>query len=129
MISLRYLTLSGIYVLTYFYSEWFYHPHPTVIFVTTFIFFAIFKYNENFNCTKNKLPMEYLIKHSIFFSLLAIASEYIYEIFLEQECLENIKNVFNSADSYTYVPKSFFIAGIVLLTNNNLSYLIYPKCI
>jgi hypothetical protein len=135
MISLRYLILSGIYVICHFISEFYRYRieiplHPILLCLSTFIFFAIIKYDENYNCThiQHKLPINYIIKQSLFFAIIAFGSQYLYQFFLEKECIDSIANIFHSIDSFTYIPESLFIAGIVLLTNH-LSIVIYPKCL
>jgi len=133
MISFRYLILSGIYISCHFISEFYRYRteiplHPILLCLSTFTFFAVIKYNENYPCTQHKLPLNYIIKQSLFYAIIAFGSQYLYDFFLEKECIDSIANIFNSVDSFTYIPESLFIAGIVLLTNH-LSVVIYPKCL
>ena len=94
---------------------------------STFIFFYVIKYYENQKCTKNKLESKYILSQSIFYSILAVLSQYLYDFFLEKDCIAGLLTIFKKIDSITYIPKAFFIAGIVLLSNQ-LNYFICPKC-
>jgi hypothetical protein len=141
MTSLRYLILTAIYIIGSFFIIY-YKSHnnqdtqfnklitnPTIIlFISTFLFFLIIKYQENSNCVNNKLPAKYIFSQSISYSILAVITQYIYIFFLEQDCIDTVAGSINQFNEFTHVPESLFIAGFVLLINNLSSYLIYPKC-
>ena len=136
MTSARYLILVTIYILGHFFIKYhnnegdqitFFHNPLFVLTFSTFIFFYIIKYLENQQCKKNKLETKYLLSQSIFYSILAVLSQYLYDFFLEKDCINGLLTIFKNIDSITYAPKAFFIAGIVLLINQ-FSYYFYPKC-
>ena len=80
MASVRYIILSLIYIIDYYFiiykkeedSHAIYHNPIFVFFTSTFIFMFIVKYNENNKCTKNKLSNRYLISQSIVYSIIAL---------------------------------------------------------
>ena len=128
MLSLRYVTLAIIYICEYYYiTKNLDHYQDQVLLLllvlTTFIFIFVIKYIENEKCKSNKLLPKYLISQSIFYSIIAVISQYIYKLLLDQECVSVINTIFK----YSYIPEAFFIAGFVLLLNQ-LSNTIYPKC-
>jgi hypothetical protein len=138
MTSIRYIKLVIIYILGHFFSKIKYDAEYLnllnnqlfVLGISTFIFFLFIKFKET-NCNdKNKkgLPTKYIYTQSIFYTILAILSHYIYKFFLEQDCIDIIAQIFNSINDLTYIPESLFIAGFVLLINNLSLYIIYPKC-
>ena len=135
MTSARYLILVVIYIIGYFYTDYHKNDEKITIFhvplfiltFSTFIFFYVVKYLENKDCTKNKLESKYILSQSIFYSILAVLSQYLYDFFLEKECFNGLFAILKNKGPITYIPEAFFVAGIVLLTNQ-LSYIIYPKC-
>jgi hypothetical protein len=135
MTSLRYIILSLIYILEYYFvihrnsddDNSIYRNQYLVLFISTFIFIYIIKYQENSKCTVNKLDNKYLLSQSVFYSLIALMSHNIYKFLIEKECIGPINNTINDISKITYVLEALFVAGIVLFTNQ-LSYLIYPKC-
>lgn len=136
MTSTRYLILVAIYIAGYYFTKYYNQDESNIsllnspLFIlsfSTFIFFYIVKYYENQKCKKNKLESKYILSQSIFYSILAIISQYLYDFFLEKDCIDGLLTIFKKIDSITYIPKAFFIAGIVLLINQ-LNYFICPKC-
>jgi uncharacterized membrane protein YqhA len=136
MASVRYIILSLIYIIDYYFiiykkeedSHAIYHNPIFVFFTSTFIFMFIIKYNENNKCTKNKLSIRYLISQSIVYSIVAILSHNLFSLFLEKECMKDINNIIINISNTTYILEALFIAGIVLYTNHLSYFLIYPKC-
>jgi len=136
MTSLRYIILSIIYIVGYYLIRYhheddrhaIYNNPQVVIFLSTFVFIYFIKYQENKKCTKNKLENRYLLSQSTFYSILALFTHYLYIFLIEKECIEIVNKTISSLSKATYIFEAFFIAGIVLLTNQ-LSYQIYPKCI
>lgn len=137
MTSIRYISLVIIYLVGYYFTTLakeetnpkLIHNKTFILGISTFIFFLIIKYRENDCNDKTKeLPHSYIYTQTIFYTVLAIFSQYIYKFFIENECVEIISITINNINDFTYIPEALFIAGIVLLTNNLSSYLIYPKC-
>jgi hypothetical protein len=139
MTSQRYLTLVLIYLAGHYFSVINYdqsHPnlihHPLFILsVSTFIFFYIMKEEEN-NCNNNKntkgISSTFVISQSIFYTIIAILSQYIYKFFVEVNCFEIVVGTINNINDLSYIPEALFIAGFVLLINNLSLRIIYPKC-
>lgn len=135
MTSRRYIILSIIYIASYYIVMYHYdednhsiiHNPYIVLFLSTFIFIYVIKYQENKNCTKNKLENKYLLSQSLFYSLLALLSHNIYNFLIEKECVSIINNTISNISNATYIFEGLFTAGIVLLVNQ-LSYKFYPKC-
>jgi hypothetical protein len=137
MTSIRFLILTSIYVIGHYFIK--FHSKnqyadktifeiPLFLFsLSTFIFFLVIKTNDNNKCTKNKLESKYIYSQSLFYTIIAILSQNLYQFFLEKECIGIISNTIQSIDKFTYILEALFVAGFVLLTNN-ISYLIYPKC-
>ena len=75
MTSLRYIILSLIYILEYYFvihrnsddDNSIYRNQYLVLFISTFIFIYIIKYQENSKCTVNKLDNKYLLSQSVFY--------------------------------------------------------------
>jgi hypothetical protein len=137
MISIKYVILSIIYIIEYYFIQYhdndktsnysiFRNPH-LILFVTTFIFFYVFKSYDNNKCTKNKLENKYIISQSILYGIIALSSHNLYKFFIEKECIHQINKFIIDLSNTTYIPEGLFVSGIVLLSNQ-LSYLIYPKC-
>jgi hypothetical protein len=143
MISLRYLILVLIYISGHYFSIINYDDsHPKlihnplfIISVSTFIFFFIIKYKEskcdNGDDNKNLkgLPITYIFSQSLFYTIIAILSQYIYKFFVGVNCYDIITDVINNINDLSYIPEALFIAGFVLLINNLSLYVIYPKCV
>ena len=135
MTSRRYIILSIIYIASYYIVMYHYdednhsiiHNPYIVLFLSTFIFIYVIKYQENKNCTKNKLENKYLLSQSLFYSLLALLSHNIYNFLIEKDCVSIINNTISNISNATYIFEGLFTAGIVLLVNQ-LSYKFYPKC-
>jgi hypothetical protein len=138
MRSARYISLVTIYLIGHFISiinkdettrPLLIHNQTFILGISTFIFFLIIKSDEN-NCSDEtkKLPQSYIYSQAIFYSILAIFSQYIYKFFVEKNCLQILTITINNINDFTYIPEALFIAGFVLLTNNLSLYVIYPKC-
>ena len=135
MTSGRYIFLVTIYLIGYYLVEYHFkddrssaiHSHLFLLSISTFAFIYGIKYFENNKCTKNKLESKYLLSQSIFYTIIAVLSQYLYDFFIEKDCSFGFINYINNIQSIRYIPEAFFIAGIVLLLNQ-LSYIIYPKC-
>jgi hypothetical protein len=137
MTSMRYITLVIIYLAGHYFSVQaldaenpkLIHNKTFILGLSTFIFFLILKYKEN-NCNDNtkRLPVSYIYSQSIFYTILALLSQYIYKFFLNNDCMEIVSTTINDINDFTHIPEALFTAGIVLLTNNLSLYLIYPKC-
>ena len=136
MTSLRYLILVAIYIIGYYFSKSkdensnkinILYSQLFVLVFSTFIFFYVIKYLENDKCKENKLPPKYILSQSVFYSIIAVISQYLYQFFLEKNCVDSVTSLVNNIATFTYIPEAFFVAGLVLLINQ-LSYIIYPKC-
>jgi len=87
----------------------------------------IIKYIENNKCNPNKrLANKYIFNWSVLFGIISVISNYIYDMFLEKECVNKIMLI-TDIPVIKYILEGLFIAGCVLLFNQ-LSYLIYYKC-
>ena len=64
----------------------------------------------------------------MFYTIIAIVSQYIYKFFVDINCYDTITGVINNINDLSYIPESLFIAGFVLLINNLSLHIIYPKC-
>lgn len=134
MISFRYIILSLIYIIDYYFIIYryadddhsIYHSPYFVLFFSTFIFFLIVKFNDNNKCT-NKLSNKYIITQSALHSIIALFAHDIYRFFIEVECIHQINVIMQNISNATYIPEGLFVSGIVLLSNQML-YLLYPKC-
>jgi hypothetical protein len=137
MTSVRFLILVGIYLGGHYFTK--YHindEHPSMLYnpllvlsVSTFLFFIVIKFLEtNCNQPRKGLPATYIFSQSVIYTALAIMSQYIYQFFLEKDCIDTIAGYINNFNEFTYIPEAVFIAGFVLLINNLSLNLIYPIC-
>lgn len=137
MTSIRYIILAILYIIAHYiiaynekdaeHNNILLHNPLFVLFLITFIFIYIIKYNENKNCRDKQLPQKYIFSQSIFYGLISICTHYLYNFVVDKECVDNVLTIFKQFQTYTYIPEAFFIAGVVLLLNQ-INYLFYPKC-
>jgi hypothetical protein len=136
MTSSRYIILTILYICGFYFGHLHQNSNNTffllntetfMLIIITFLFFCIFKYNENINCKKNKLSSKYILSQSLFYSIIAVFGEYLYNFFISNNCIDIINYIFIIIAKFTYIPKALFVSGFVLLVNY-ISYLIYPKC-
>lgn len=135
MTSIRYIILSLLYILGNYFivahssddNKSIIHMPTVVLFITTFLFMYYIKYSDNKKCMEQKLPDKYIFSQSIFYSIIALLSHYLYEYIMEKECIKTVDDIIHGLSNMTYIPEGLFVAGIVLLSNR-IGYLIYPKC-
>ena len=104
-----------------------YYQSMFMIFLITTLFMFIIKYIENNKCNPNKrLANKYIFNWSVLFGIVSVIANYLYDMFLEKECVNKIILI-TDISIVKYILEGLFIAGCVLLFNQ-LSYLIYYKC-
>ena len=104
-----------------------YYQSNLMIFIVTTIFMYIVKYLDNRKCDPNKkLKTKYIFNWSIFYGIISVIAKYIYNIFLDKECVSNVMLV-NRIGIIKHILEGFFLSGVVLLFNQ-ISNLLYYNC-
>ena len=130
MTSLRYIFLAFIYVYLmylHYITDDHYYQSNIIIFIVTTIFMYIVKYLDNQKCDQNKkLKLKYIFNWSIFYGIISVIANYIYDFFIQKECVTKVMLV-DHILILKYTLEAFFIAGFVLLFNQ-ISNLLYYNC-